>query len=46
MADDHAAKAISCYGGFYQDSAYRDVIVEMTKQLDNKMAEIGDEPEH
>ncbi len=30
----------------YTDSGYRDVVIEMTAQLDKKMAEIGDEPEH
>ncbi len=30
----------------YADSEYESVVIEMTALLDNKMAEIGDEPEH
>ena len=30
----------------YNDSAYAQVVIRMTNQLEHKMAEIGDEPEH
>jgi arylsulfatase A-like enzyme len=30
----------------YSDPIYKDVVTDMTAQLDRKMAEIGDEPEH
>ena len=30
----------------YSDHAYQEVLADMTMQLDKKMAEIGDEPEH
>ena len=30
----------------YADPTYKDVVTDMTAQLDRKMAEIGDEPEH
>lgn len=30
----------------YSDSAYKEVVADMTSQLDQKMAEIGDVPEH
>jgi len=30
----------------FSHGAYQDVVVDMTSQLDRKMAEIGDEPEH
>ena len=30
----------------YSDPTYKDVVTDMTAQLDRKMAEIGDEPEH
>lgn len=30
----------------YSDASYQDVVADMTVQLEKKMAEIGDEPEH
>lgn len=30
----------------YTETAYQEIVVEMTRMLDNKMAEIGDVPEH